>query len=364
MIRTFVRLAALVAGLPLAALAQEGGLNLPKAPTSTVRLNLDRPLGGDPAAWLKVFVGPAQACCAGRSAIAGHYTAAEDVIAFQPAFPFLRGETYTVLWTPNARHSRKTEFALDHEVALTAPNVTGIYPSGPVIPENTLRFYIIFSRPMQPHMAPQFIQLKDAEGAPDPAAFMSFKQELWNADRTRLTVLMDPGRIKRGVAQNLELGPALEQGRSYTLTVAAGWPAALGGALAQDTDVPFQIGPPLRERPDPNAWTVEAPALASQDPLVLRFDRPFDRVQLGRSLRVRTATGRPIDGRVEVDPDARAWRFTPRTPWSDPTVSVAIDARLEDVAGNNFRETLDHGLDTAPREVDTLSLSVGLLDPS
>ena len=36
---------------------------------------------------------------------------------------------------------------------------------------------------------------------------MRLKQELWNEDLVRLTVLIDLGRIKRNVATNVELGP-------------------------------------------------------------------------------------------------------------------------------------------------------------
>ncbi len=55
---------------------------------------------------------------------------------------------------------------------------------------------------------------------------MRFKQELWNEDLARLTVLIDPGRIKRNVATNVELGFALLAGRNYTLSVGAGWSSA------------------------------------------------------------------------------------------------------------------------------------------
>ena len=85
--------------------------------------------------------------------------------------------------------------------------VTAICPSAGTIPENTLRFYIHFSAPMQPHCATESIALVDAADVADGAAFMTFKQELWNEDRTRLTLLMDSRRIKRGVVKNVALGP-------------------------------------------------------------------------------------------------------------------------------------------------------------
>ena len=109
--------------------------------------------------------------------------------------------------------------------------MTDVYPSGDLLPENVLRFYVHFSEPMTPHLASDFVTLRDASGVADRAAFMKFKQELWNADRTRLTVLIDPGRIKRSVATNLDLGPALLEGERYSLTVDEGWPSADGSSV-------------------------------------------------------------------------------------------------------------------------------------
>lgn len=73
--------------------------------------------------------------------------------------------------------------------------------------------------------------LRDASGNADDAAFMRFTQALWNKDGTRLTVPIDPGRIKRHVATNVELGPALLEGQNYTLEIEPGWPSADGHSI-------------------------------------------------------------------------------------------------------------------------------------
>ncbi len=44
-------------------------------------------------------------------------------------------------------------------------------------------------------------------------------EELWNQDMTRLTLFIDPGRIKRGVKPLEELGPSLEEGKDYELII-------------------------------------------------------------------------------------------------------------------------------------------------
>lgn len=282
-----------------AAFAEEGRLTLPQTTQDPVSLHA---LGA-----FQVFVGPAEACCAGRTPMAGQYTQNDGGLSFTPAFGFNAGQTYVV------RHEGiLTPFLIDH--GQTPAEVTAIFPAGDSLPENTLRFYIQFSTPMQPHMAFDYIHLRDASGAVDPAAFMQFKQELWSADRTRLTVLIDPGRIKRGVATNLDLGPALTTGARYSLTVDPGWPAADGQSVLGGMSKSFTVSPPLRTRPDMDLWTITAPPRATQEPLRITFDRAFDNVLLQKDLWVATQDGTPLMGAASVAPDGTAWSFTPDAP--------------------------------------------------
>lgn len=352
------RAAAFVFISTVAAVAEDGRLTFPDVASGTVTLRHDDASGEATDQWLKVFVGPADACCEGRSPLAGRYGLNDGAVVFKPQFPLLKGQVYTAL-TFSSGVAIKTEFSVEGDMA-PPPEVLAMYPSGPTIPENTLRFYIEFASPMQPHVAETYVTLTDAEGVPDRAAFMSFKQELWNADRTRLTLLMDPGRIKRGVAQNLDLGPAFEEGRHYTITIGAGWPGALGGRTKSDFTRTLDIAPALRERPDPAHFEVSRPRLDSRDPLIVRFDRPFDRVQLFDALTLMAQNGRLIAGDIELQDAETTWVFVPRNVWSSETLRIAIDTRLEDVAGNNFRETLDHTLGSHSRDVDTLYLPVML----
>ena len=63
----------------------------------------------------------------------------------------------------------------------------------------------------------EHLQLLDSNGKVIDLAFLEIDQELWDRDQRRLTVLFDPGRIKRGVLPRDEIGAALEAGKSYTL---------------------------------------------------------------------------------------------------------------------------------------------------
>ena len=86
------------------------------------------------------------------------------------------------------------------------PRVRQIYPSGADVPANLLRVYVEFSGPMGRDNALKHIRLLDESGSEVIAPFLPVEAELWTADRTRFTLLFDPGRVKRGIKPNLDHG--------------------------------------------------------------------------------------------------------------------------------------------------------------
>lgn len=290
---------------------------------------------------LAVFVGSADSYHEQRLPVAGRDERDGQFLRFTPAFGFVAGQEYVVRTRRSGESHRLTEFRIPREVAAAPALVTGVYPSGDVLPENLLRFYVHFSVPMTPHLASDFVALRHASGRADRAAFMRFKQELWNADRTRLTVLIDPGRIKRSVATNLDLGPALRNGERYALTVDEGWSAADGSSVLQSFSKRFRAGGALRERPNVGRWGLRPPRPGTREALVITFDRPFDRHLLDDALHVVVGDGQPVDGTPHPGDYETSWSFTPDEPWTTGDVRIVVDDTLEDVAGNNFRELLD-----------------------
>ena len=348
--------AACLQGWP--AFSSEGRLILPGDVADSVSLRLasaDDLIGPDD---LRVFVGAYED---GKSPMAGRYVSAGQELTFDPAFDFVAGQEYTVRWRDAAKGlDQLTTFRIAPAAAQPEAAVLAIYPSGSELPENTLRFHIQFSAPMQPHRSGDFISLVDGNGVADQAAFMTFKQELWSADRTRLTILMDPGRIKRGVAQNVAMGPALVEGHSYAIVVKDGWPAAAGGSVTAGFEKAFRVSRALRTLPDPDRWHIAAPRRLSGEPLVIDFDRPFDKQRLPSAIQVLDEGGQAIAGRVQIASDERQWRFRPDAPWRVDIATIRIDPRLEDVAGNNFAELLDTAVGTQARPVTQITRRVVL----
>jgi len=341
------RLAKLLAGFAMgivvvsSAFADDFILSLPQGADDPVTLVLPDGFVAEPANFLQVFVGSADGCCDDRIPVAGRYALENNLLSFTPAFGFDLGGTY-VARVRGLQIDELTHFSIapDNETVLAAVN--RIYPSGDVLPENTLRFYIHFSVPMMPGVAFDFIKLRDASGAADAGAFMRFKQELWNEDRTRLTVLIDPGRIKREVATNVELGPALRAGQEYALTVEGGWPSSDGTSTVSGFTKKFRVTDALRTRPDTRRWIANSPCAGSREPLSITLDRSFDRHLLTRALRVETGRSERIDGEIEITGAEDEWTFVPLAPWPAGDLLLLANATLEAVAGNNFRDLLDH----------------------
>ena len=256
-------------GTPNLSPSGDPDLVLPKRVGDPVVLRLagseDDPDPTDEGQLLAVFVGAAVSYHDERLPIAGRYERHGQFLRFTPAFGFVVGQEHVVRTRRN-EPPRLTEFRIPRDPPAAPACVTDVFPSGDGLPENVLRFYVHFSEPMTPHLASEFVTLRDASGVADPSAFMKFKQELWNADRTRLTVLIDPGRIKRSVATNLDLGPALLEGERYALSIDEGWPSADGSSVLPSFSKHFRVIEALRERPDVGRWTLRPPRVGTREP--------------------------------------------------------------------------------------------------
>lgn len=352
-------MAGLATGLVVvsAAFADNLALSLPQAADDPVKLSLPDGFVAEPAEVLQVFVGSAEECCDDRIPVAGGYVVEKDLLIFTPTFGFSAGTAY-VARVQVAQSEELTPFGIAADTSAAPAAVTRIYPSGDVLPENTLRFYIHFSAPMMPGVAFDYIKLRDASGKVDDAALMQFRQELWNEDRTRLTVLIDPGRIKRDLTTNRRLGPALAAGERYSLAVDAGWSSADGTSALSTFTKTFQVTDALRSRPAANLWIANAPCSGTREPLTVTLDRPFDRHLLTRALRLETDRNDRIQGATEIIGAEDEWRFTPFEPWPSEDLLVLADPALEDVAGNNFFDLLDHISDSKQSEASTTVLPI------
>jgi hypothetical protein len=278
-------------------------------------------------------------------AMLGAYRIEGDSLRFTPRFPLDRGRTYVATFRPSRIPGGSgTDFVWRHLVkkpVRPATNVTRVTPSSGLIPENLLKFYLYFSSPMSRGEVYDRVRMLKEDGQAVELPFLRLGEELWDPSGTRLTLLIDPGRIKQGLKPREEHGPVLEAGRTYTLVIEAAWLDAEGDPLASEFRKKFRAGPVDDIQPDPKTWKINHPRPSTLEPLEIRFPEPLDRALIESALTLLDPAGREVDGRLEILDDETLWRFTPGTLWSAGDHSLQIDNELEDLAGNSIRRPFE-----------------------
>jgi hypothetical protein len=283
--------------------------------------------------------------------VVGRYLLFEDEVHFIPRFPFERDVKYRAsfdpqpLGAPVMAESLNLEFLISPEQKAPAiTEVTHVFPSGDLLPENLLRFYVCFSNSMQRGRALEEISLLDSDGQPVADALYRPPVELWDRTMRHLTVLLDPGRLKRWVGPNVELGPPLGVGRKYTLEIGSGMNDLYGRPLRERFIKHFVVGDPVREQIAVEHWRILRPLTGTRQAFVLIFTSPLDWALLLRTITIESANGSVIDGRVAVDQSERRWSFVPISPWISGVYHIRVGAGLEDVCGNSTAGAFDRPL--------------------
>ena len=266
----------------------------------------------------------------------GAYSVEDGLLVFRPRFPLSPGVQYRAVFHAPGSAAIETVFDQPRSAAVSSTRVEHVYPSTDLLPSNQLKLYIYFSAPMSRGEAWRHIHLLDEHGSPVKLVFVEIQEELWDRDYQRLTVLFDPGRIKRGLVPNLEDGPPIEQGKRYTLTIDRDWKDARGAALTEGFRKPFRVGPADRTPPDPKNWLLSAPQAGTSGPLIVDFGEPMDYALLLRLVQVPGVPGNAVVGRDETE-----WRFVPDQPWKAGEHMLVVDRALEDLAGNRIGRAFD-----------------------
>jgi len=224
-------------------------------------------------------------------------------------------------------------------VSSAAPQVVSISPAARSIPANTLRLYVTFEHPARGVVSTRDLRLLDGAGRTIDGAFMNFGQDLWSPDGRRLTVLFDPGRVKRGVEGEGESAAPLQVGHSFTVEVSG-------------KRFRYEVTPAVRSAINPQTWRLALPKAESREPLMVTFDREMDDALLRDQLEVEDARGRPQPGQMTASSSGRVWSWRPKHGWRIGVYRIVVGTSLEDVSGNRVGEALDHevGSPDAPRE--------------
>jgi hypothetical protein len=284
----------------------------------------------------------------GLTPMAGAYSVEAESLRFTPQFPVESQAKYWAVFEPDQLPEKiagatvvGSTFQPPQPLSSSSTTVTQIYPSADLLPENLLKFYIHFSAPMSRGNIYRHIRLLSSDNKEVELPFLEIDEELWDPAMMRLTLIIDPGRIKRGVRPLEDIGPALENGRSYTLRISGEWMDGTGNPLKEDFTKRFTVGPADRETPTPKRWKVEEPKSQTLAALAVIFPEPMDHAVTQGSILVIDSSGNLLKGKTAMLDQERRWTFVPENLWQSGAYQLIVQSTIEDLAGNNIGKTFD-----------------------
>jgi hypothetical protein len=281
------------------------------------------------AGWVSVF-----AVYAGAGDVPpmiGDYTVESGSLTFRPRYAPSPGMRVRAVFKDMERWFETPSSRLSPET-----RVQQVFPTASTLPENQLKFYIEFSAPMSQGQAWKHMRLLKDDGRPVELPFLEVDQEMWDAESRRLTVLFDPGRIKRGVKPLEDIGPSIESGHGYTLVIDREWQDARGTPLVETHSKQFRVTKADRTPIQTSQWRIGKVRADTRDALVIRFPESLDAALARRLIWVEG-----VRGKVSLGPEERDWHFVPDQPWAPGPHTLKVDSALEDLAGNKLGRSFD-----------------------
>ncbi|MEM9680538.1 MAG: hypothetical protein AAF901_09465, partial [Bacteroidota bacterium] len=257
--------------------------------------------------------------------------------SFQPVVPFSPGHTYLVY--NNAELVDTFTIKMNEDIVL--PELIAIYPTSDTVPENLLKMYFEFSKPMQKvGNALEYITVVDDTSGEEVDVFLELSTELWNKEHTRLTLWLDPGRIKTDLIPNKKLGLPILNGHSYRLTISPEWKDHEGNPLVTSYEKQFSVTDRDSKQPEVNTWTIEA----TPDQLKIHFHESMDAILAKETFSIHRRNGKTISGEFKLTQNEQGLHFYPEQPFLPGEYRFKVASKLEDLAGNNLNHLFDQDL--------------------
>jgi len=243
-----------------------------------------------------------------------------------------------------ARGKRVGSFEITEPYGNNAPNVVAVYPSADTLPENLLKIYLHFDQPMREGLSAQYVTLIKNGSDTVHEAFLDLQPELWNAERTVLTLSLDPGRIKRDLQPNKRLGVPMHSNAHYQIIVSDAWQNKRGQKLAKPFQKNFVTARKDTKSPEPSEWTLVPPASKTRQALQIDFHESLDHSLLREVFQIQDGKGQTVNGQWKTGQFERQAAFIPAQNWAPGQYKLLIETRLEDLPGNNLNRPFDRDL--------------------
>jgi hypothetical protein len=221
------------------------------------------------------------------------------------------------------------------------PKVIAIYPTTDSIPVNILRFYIQFSKPMQEMNVLNHIVLLDENNKNITGVFYENQYELWNEDRTKITLIVDPGRVKLGLLANNKMGKAFDEGKKYSLKVDGLLLDFDNQPLANPFTKSFIAVKEDTTAPDTKKWKLSLPNANTTNPIIIDFNDNIDHISAMTYIKI-VRDKNEIEGNFTLQNNEQKANFNPNKKWQKGNYQILVHPRLEDITANSVNQVFDH----------------------
>lgn len=274
------------------------------------------------------------------TAILGSFYSDKKTKTFTPIIPFTNGETYAI----KKNKSIVLSFAIKSKVKTEAPQLLNIYPTVNEVPENLLKMYFEFSKPMQEVGSTlDFIQVFNKTTNKKVDIFLELETELWNKSHTILTLWLDPGRIKKDLIPNKEKGLPIVKGHEYEIKINALFRDANGSNLDKDYLKTFTVIEADKNKPSIDNWNVIT-SIATNHDIKIEFNEPLDAILLQETIKIYDVSNNVIDAKMMLSNNQKSIELKHTNGLKGGKYKVRIESRLEDLAGNNLNRLFDEDL--------------------
>jgi len=278
--------------------------------------------------------------------ILGELNAEGVDITFTPIIPFTNGAHYQILKNEQVLGA----FSIKERAPSVPPKVMAVYPKLDTVPENLLKMYFVFSKPMQEiRNSLDFITVINLETQKEENIFLSLETELWNADHTELTLWLDPGRIKKDLVPNKNLGIPIKRGNNYELILSSEWNDTEGNPLGKEHRKKIVVIAPDVQLPSVKNWEVTVPTAESKEALGIAFGEYLDAMLIEKNIHILSASNQVVSGSFLTMGDANSTLFIPKERWKKGSYTLVVQSSMEDLAGNNLNRLFDTDLQQQQR---------------
>ncbi|WP_109300871.1 hypothetical protein [Aquimarina sp. AU474] len=274
------------------------------------------------------------------SAILGQIVVNLDNLQFAPIVPFSINQEYTIVYDDFIEY-----FKINIPKSYSYLTVTSVYPSAKKIPANILKWYIQFSEPINETWVYKHVQFRNAQGDTLSRAALALNNALVSDDGKLLTIWVEPGRQKRDLIPNKQLGAVFETGKSYTLWIQKTLKNKDGTPMQNDYVHYFEIEKADRKQPEITTWTVDTPMPNSISDLTVHCNESLDYGSIIHSLAIQDKNGKEVMGTWTLQNAETILSFTPLLPWIADTYKIICNSRIEDLAGNNLERMFDQNIE-------------------